>query len=311
MPDFPLIDSHQHVFWNGRDDYGLVADLDEHRIEKAWLLTWDEPKSEATGTYMQRMDPRHKLNGSVETMIPLHNIIDVARRFPDRFIAGYCPHPMDPHAVDKLQAAVDIHGVQVCGEWKFTMMFDDPRCLEIYRYAGTRNLPVVLHLDVAYLPPNGGAFVGHGQWKGGGIDTLIRALEACPDTNFIGHAPGFWREMAADADNYPEQYLKPPMKIGGRLPDVFDTYPNLYADLSAGSALKTLMADPENAYAFLTRFEDRLLFARDYYGGELIAFLDSLNLPDSTWRKIGRENAEKLIANTAPPNSAPLRKLGL
>ena len=24
-----LIDSHQHVFWHGRDDAGLVADLDE------------------------------------------------------------------------------------------------------------------------------------------------------------------------------------------------------------------------------------------------------------------------------------------
>ncbi|MAS36329.1 MAG: hypothetical protein CL610_20155 [Anaerolineaceae bacterium] len=310
MPDFPLIDSHQHVFWNGRDDVGLIADLDEQNIEKAWLLTWDEPKYEAMGR-IHHLDPRFKLNGSEETLMPLHTLIDVCRRYPDRFIAGYCPNPLDPQAVDKLQAAVDILGVQVCGEWEFTLPFEDPRCIELYRFAGSRHLPVVLHLDVAYLPPNNGRFVGHPRWKGGGIDNLIRALEACPNTNFIGHAPGFWREMAADADNYPGQYLNRDAIIGGRLPDAFDTYPNLYADLSAASALKALMVDPEQTYAFITRFEDRLLFGRDYYGGELIAFLDSLNLPDSTWRKLGRENAEKLIADTAPPNSVPLRKLGL
>ena len=52
-------------------------------------------------------------------MIPLHTIIDVCRRYPDRFIAGYCPDPTDPQAVDKLSASVDILGVQICGEWKF------------------------------------------------------------------------------------------------------------------------------------------------------------------------------------------------
>lgn len=30
-----LIDSHQHLFWHGRNDAGLVADLDEQGIYKA------------------------------------------------------------------------------------------------------------------------------------------------------------------------------------------------------------------------------------------------------------------------------------
>ena len=34
-----IIDSHQHVFWHGRDDAGLVADMDQHGIDLAWLLT--------------------------------------------------------------------------------------------------------------------------------------------------------------------------------------------------------------------------------------------------------------------------------
>jgi predicted TIM-barrel fold metal-dependent hydrolase len=288
---------------------GLVADLDAHNIEKAWLLTWDEPGADLNNVYMGVIDPRNKVLGSRETMIPLNTIIDVCRRYPDRFIAGYCPDPLDPQAVAKLAAAVDILGVRICGEWKFNLHIDDPRCIEIFRFAGSRNLPVVLHLDVPYLPPKNGDYVGLGMWKGGGIDNLIRAMEACPDTNFVGHAPGFWREMSGEADTYPEPYLKPPLAPGGRLPGVFEQFPNLYADLSAGSALRALLADRDNARAFIIRFEDRLLFGRDYYGSELIDFLKSLELPDETWEKIGRGNAEKLLQNTKGPNSAPLRKL--
>ena len=52
MPDFKLIDSHQHVFWHGRDDVGLVADMDAHNIEQAWLLTWDEPGADTNNVHM-------------------------------------------------------------------------------------------------------------------------------------------------------------------------------------------------------------------------------------------------------------------
>jgi hypothetical protein len=45
MPDFPLIDSHQHAFRHGRDDAGLIADMDEHGIERAWVMTSERPVS--------------------------------------------------------------------------------------------------------------------------------------------------------------------------------------------------------------------------------------------------------------------------
>ncbi|HET7560528.1 MAG TPA: amidohydrolase family protein [Limnochordia bacterium] len=288
-----LIDSHQHVFWHGRDDAGLVADLDEHGIERAWLLTWEEPVESA---YAAVLDPRRHPMGANASSLPFDGVMEAVRRYPDRFIPGYCPHPLDPHAVAKLNAAIDIHGVKVCGEWKFCLLFDDPRCLELYRLAGRRGLPVVLHLDVPYLPPKGGRYVGNGLWKGGTIANLERALQACPETNFIGHAPGFWRELTGDADERGEAYLKAPLAPGGKLPGLFERYPNLYADLSAGSALRALKADPAQARALLLRFVDRFLFGRDYYGGDLAAFLRELDLPEAAWQKIGRENAERLIA---------------
>lgn len=291
-----LIDSHQHVFWHGRDDKGLIADMDEHGISVAWLLTWEEPLEETGHNYAKVLDPRYKSPGDSQIAIPFQTIIETVRAYPDRFVAGYCPHPLDPYAPEKLEAAIDIHGVKVCGEWKFCIPFDDPRCLELYRRAGRRGVPVVLHLDVPYLPPRGGRYVGNYKWKGGTIDNLERALIACPETNFIGHAPGFWREMSGEAETWPEAYLKPPLAPGGRLPGMFDKYPNLYADLSAGSALRAMQADPDVARDLLIRHADRFLFGRDYYGGELLDFLNGLGLPEDVWHKIGRENAERLTA---------------
>src|SRR5206468_2649605 len=51
-----------------------------------------------------------------------------------------------------VRGGVRIHGACVCGEWKFRLPFDDPRCLEVFRKAGQLGCPVVLHLDVPYLP---------------------------------------------------------------------------------------------------------------------------------------------------------------
>ena len=292
-----LIDSHQHVFWHGRDDKGLVADMDEQGISKAWLLTWDEPISEMGGNFLETLDPRQRVPGNVTTALPFYSVADTCRLYPDRFVAGYCPPPTDPLAIKKLASAIDIFDVKVCGEWKFTMLIDDPRCIELFRFAGSRGLPVIFHLDVPYLPPNGGRYVGDWRWKGGTFANLERALIACPDTIFLGHAPGFWRELHGDADNYAENYLKPPLAPGGRLPGLFEKYPNLYGDLSAGSARRALSADPAQARRFLCAFPDRFTFARDYYGGELLEFLRTLDLPADVWQKIGRENAERLISN--------------
>jgi predicted TIM-barrel fold metal-dependent hydrolase len=297
MKGVRLIDSHQHVFWHGRDDKGLLADMDEHGIEKAWLLTWEEtPEQAGVSGYLRTVDPRYHYPNNGATVLPLQTVIETCRLYPDRFIPGYCPHPLDPYAIEKLSAAVDIHGVKVCGEWKSCILMDDPRCIELLRFAGSKGLPVVFHLDVPYLPPNGGRYVGNNVWKGGTVDNLERAMQACPDTIFIGHAPGFWREMHGDADNYPDNYLKAPLAPGGRLLHLFDEYPNLYADLSAGSARRALGADPDLAQQLLIKHADRFLFARDCYGGDLLAFLETMNLPMEIWQQIGHENAESLLA---------------
>ncbi len=290
-----VIDSHQHVFWYGRDDAGLIADMDEHGVDLAWLLTWEVPSFEDAPQYRHAVNPLHCRADGTHAGIPLSDLLRARDRFPDRFVVGYCPHPMLGDAAALFEAAHQMHGVRVCGEWKCRMLFDDPRCLELFHAAGACGCPVVLHLDVPYLADGRGGRAYQPQWYGGTVANLQRALEACPKTHFIGHAPGFWREISGDADTDPRQYPDGPVTPGGRLDELLDRYPNLHADLSAGSALGALRRDPAHARAWLTRYADRLLFGRDYYGAEPMTFLRELALPQGVMHRICCENAQSLV----------------
>jgi len=296
-----IIDSHQHVFWWHRDDAGLVADMDDHGIDVSWLLSWEIAQDEDAPSYHRCLNPLNfRADGTCEGIL-LRDLITCRNNYRDRFVLGYCPHPRLPSAPEKFEMAYHTHHVRVCGEWKFRMLFDDPRCINLYRKAGELKCPVVLHLDVPYRPNDKGVMAYDPLWYGGTVANLERALQACPETIFLGHAPGFWREISGDADQRHEGYPKGSVTPGGRLYRLFDTYPNLYADLSAGSARFALDRDPAHAKDFLCRFADRLTFARDYYGKDLHNFLETLDLPQDVHDKIYFQNALKLVPETPQP----------
>lgn len=291
------IDSHQHVFWHGKDDVGLIADMDEQEISVAWLLTWEILPFEHYPHYTEVLNPlRVRPDGSLEG-IPLDDLLIARNKYPDRFVLGFCPHPLKGNASARLTSAARIHGARVCGEWKFRIPFDDPRCIELFRTAGELDMPVVLHLDVPYLPDNSGKRIYQQNWYGGTVENLERALILCRDTKFIGHAPGFWREISADADSAGDVYPTGAVKAPGKLQKLIDKYPNLFADLSAGSALLALRRDPDYAKTFLINYADRLLFGRDFYGGELDEFLCGLDLPIHVKERIFFKNATKLLSS--------------
>lgn len=292
-----IIDSHQHVFWHGRDDAGLVADMDENQIDLAWLLTWEIPRHPwyaDNADYHRLLNPARLRPDGTHPGVPLEDLLLARSRYPNRFILGYCPDPQQERAIDLFEAACDMHGIQVCGEWKFRIPFDDPRCLQLFRAAGRLHAPVVLHLDVPYLV-EAGQPAYQPKWYGGTIANLERALQACPQTNFIAHAPGFWREISGDADTDSNIYPTGPVATGGRLFQLLDRYPNLYADLSAGSGLSALKRDPRITVDLLTRYSSRLLFGRDTYGNALDAFLKSLPLNQPVRDQIYGINAQALL----------------
>jgi len=294
-----IVDSHQHPCWEQRNAAGLVADLDAHGIAYAWLLSWCMGPAEDTPQFHHYLDPARHQADDRQQGIPLAALLAAEEKFPGRFVLGYCPNPAWGEAPRLLEAAHAMHGARICGEWKYRQLLDDPRSLEIFRTAGRLRMPVVLHLDTAYLKNAAGAWEYRPLWFGGTAANLERVLQACPETIFIGHAPAFWREISGDADDSGNLYPGGPVAAGGRLYRLFDRYPNLFADLSAGSGRRALERDPGHAANFIERYADRLLFGRDCYERELHTLLQSLPLSVPAVEKIYWRNAEKLVAPPA------------
>jgi predicted TIM-barrel fold metal-dependent hydrolase len=285
-----IIDAHNHPDWHGHDLGKFLDNMAACHIDKTWLLSWESPPDEFDPAY------NYVSVSGERGPIPFERCLAYSQQAPDRFVLGYAPDPRRPDSIDRLQAAVEIYGVQVCGEVKLRMMYDNWDALRLFRFCGEKHLPVTVHLD--YELDTGRKYPRPNWWYGGGIDAFERAVRACPQTNFIGHAPGFWAHISNDQLYLQEAYPKGPVIAGGAVTRMLQTYPNLYADLSAGSALNALQRDPPFARDFLLEFQDRLLYARDDFHNHLQEFLKGMDLPESVWAKITAQNAQKLAAGS-------------
>jgi len=284
-----LIDAHNHPNWHGFNAKRILENMDEQGIDQMWLFSWELPEDEYDPSYHRVLPPAG--NG-----IPLEDVLAVGREAPDRFVLGYIPHPKRPDAVDRLKAAVEIHGVRLASELKVRLLFDDLDAIRLYHFCGEQRLPITIHLD--YPIDNGsGSYPRPNWWYGGSIEAFERTLVACPETVFIGHGPGFWAHISGDDKFDKEVYPDGPVLPGGRVPQMLRRYRNLYADLSAGSGLKALSRDRELGKAFLIEFQDKLLFGRDYFDTRLMDFLVELDLPREVFGKITFQNAQRLLGS--------------
>jgi predicted TIM-barrel fold metal-dependent hydrolase len=288
-----IIDVHNHPNWHGHDIDALVRNMDEHGIEKTWLLAWDISDLEyrqACPNYFQYMDPRGNA-------APLDLVIEGLHRHPDRFIGGWAPDPREKHSRARLKAAVEIHGIKVYGEFKCRIRFDNPDAIAMYRLCGELGLPVLFHLQCApaAVEKQAESINTWVEWYGGDMSVVETICRMCPDTIFIGHGPGFWREISGDCDASPDSYPGGPVAPGGKLVQVLRDCPNLWCDISAGSGANGIGRDLEHGRAFCLEFQDRILFGRDYFDRRQMDVLDSLQLPDDVLDKIYAENAERVL----------------
>lgn len=282
-----VIDAHNHPDWYGYSAERLLANMDEHGISKTWILTWECPPDEYDPNYLAVCP------GGPDGPIPLSCALPYVERHPDRFILGFAPDPRRPDAIDRLAFAISLYGVRVYGELKLRMMYDNPDALRVYRFCAQKSLPVFVHIDYEF--DTGAKYPRPSWWYGGGIEALERALQACPETIFIGHGPGFWAHISGDNKHDKEPYPKGNVVDGGKLVEMLRTYPNLYCDLSAGSGHNALDRDREFAKKFLVEFQDRLLFGRDFFDSRLLDLLRSFSLPSDVLEKILSANALKLV----------------
>jgi predicted TIM-barrel fold metal-dependent hydrolase len=126
-----------------------------------------------------------------------------------------------------------------------------------------------------------------------GLPKLEVLLKDLPDTNFVMHGPAWWSEISFE--NTPRGGYPTGKIVAQGRADALLEYPNLYADLSAASALNALTRDPDFTGGFVERHKEKLIFGTDYLRpGQQTPIIERL-------RKIGnidcilRNNAIKLL----------------
>ena len=294
-----IIDIHSHADYLGGTAKKLVADMDANGIGITCLLSWEAP------VYDYMPGSKHTLSVFSDYPVPFERCVHFQEQAPDRFLLGFCPDPRRPDAIQRLRAAVKTFDIALCGELKLRMMYDNPDAVRMYRVCAELKLPVLVHIDYElYDDPT--AYPWPNWWYGGGIEALERVLALCPETVFIGHAPGFWANISGDGEHLTESYPKGSVTPGGKVPALLDKYPNLFCDISAGSGHNALNRDLTFAKQFLTRYQDRVMYGRDCYETIHRDLLDNLDLPGEILEKIYYKNAVRLLNMAARPDVAAL-----
>ena len=225
------------------DAAGMLRHMDAIGVEKAILMSSGETPNLQSG-----LDESH--NAACRAMAESH---------PDRLFWMCNLDPVSPETVyDRLAACKEAGAVGI-GELMINRWIDDPLLWAVFAAAETLRLPVTFHMS-----PEPG--YSYGICDRAGLPLLEKALQAFPELKFVGHSQVFWLEISADCPREDSKarsgYGTGPV-IPGRVEELMRRYPNLYCDLSAGSAACAMMRDEAYGPYFMETFHDRLFYATD------------------------------------------------
>jgi len=256
----------------------LLEFMDRSGIERAALLPIESPEE-------------------CDYYVTTREVLAVCRRHPGRFIpfcnvdprigSGDNERPLRARLTECKRAGCKGYGEAMTG-----LAIDDERLRRVYALCGELELPIVFHFDAERNRDE----VGYPR--------LERMLQQFPRTVFVGHGQRFWAEISGDVT--PEQfsgYPRGPIAPGGSIVRLLSEYPNLYADLSAGSGLNAMTRDPSVGLGFLERFQDKLLFGTDLCRrvrevpnvAWFAALAETGQLSPAAHRKIARDNAVRIL----------------
>ena len=223
----------------------------------------------------------------------------ICQQFPDRYAWMCAVDPKGKEPVYDRLARFKAQGAIGVGELTTNRRLDDPFLQELFAAAEKLELPVTIHMspEVGY---------SYGVVDEPGLPLLEEVLRKYPKLKLLGHSQTFWIEMSGDAPKDKEgrnSWGDGPVIPGGRVPELFEKYPNLYGDLSANSGSRAIMRDPEFGLAFLEKYADRLFFATDMVSKDMVfplgAWLDEMlaagKLREETYEKIVRGNARRIF----------------
>lgn len=235
-------------------------------------------------------------------LIPTEQVLAACARHPDRLIP-FCN--LDPRQETNtpeadfsryLRVYKDL-GCKGVGEVTTNLYLDDPLVANLFAHCQAAGLPLTVHI----APQVGGYY---GLVDDLHLPRLEEALRRYPGLPFLGHSQPFWSEISSDVtEENRNGYPAGPVIAGGRLPALFEAYPNLYGDLSAGSGFNAISRDPEFGDRFLNQYPDRLLFGTDIvYPGQALPIVEYLRdavrrgaISQEVYDKIAWQNADRLL----------------
>lgn len=211
------------------------------------------------------------------------------------------PGSGDPALVFEHLAAAKEAGAVGVGELCVNETLDSPFLQAVFAAAESMEMPVLFHMS-----PEVG--FNYGIVDRPGLTLLEQVLKEHPHLQLIGHSQPFWIEISGDAPSDREGRNgrgQGAVAPGGRVPELLRRYPNLHADLSAGSGYCAITRDEAFGLAFLEEFQDQLMFGTDTvdvhspWQPPLAQWLEERHaaglISDTVMRKICYENAEKLF----------------
>ena len=279
---FKIINAHEHVqsFSNIPLLFKVMEDC---QIDKMILL--------GTSKYTFYLNPKY---GFIEYDKNNEEIINISKKYPDKFIALGTIDPRDEDKLEKLKKfiAAGAKGVKLYNghgyfyDNLFHLPLDDSGMMEIYQYCEAEGIPILYHI-------NSDRF----------LDQMERILQAFP--NLVIVAPHF----ILTSRN---------LILLSRL---LDTYPNLYTDISFGhpdfqvAGFKRISYNAVAFREFMQKYRNRINFgtdivitsyrakSRSYIDDVILSYFDMLEkeeftLPDSIYKMMSKKAREQTDSKT-------------
>ena len=267
----PIIDIHQHTDYSGRTDEQLIAHQRTMGVTHTILL------------------PAGRFFGLEASCGGNDRVQEVAKLLPREFVffANEVPYLSDAREV--IAGALRAGGIGI-GEQKFMVDADSRAVAIVAEIAQEFGVPVLLHFQFGRYNTS--------------FERFPRILEKFPGVNFIGHAQTWWANIDAKADQA-VLYPKGPVTPGGLTDKYLADFPNMFADMSAGSGLNAMLRDEDHARAFIARHADKLMFGSDCNdmvgegekcsGSQMLATIRRLAPSKEVERKLLFGNAKRVL----------------
>lgn len=279
-PVEPVIDIHQHTNYRERSNAQLQAHQRAMGVTRTIILpSGSSIKRPSTG------DGSFNGLGGVgaggnETGLAL------SRQFPKEFSFGANEVTDLATAVAEIGRYLEM-GAIIIGEQKFRVECDSPESQKLYALAADFHVPILLHFQ-------------HGTYNTG-YERFHTMLKKFPKTIFLGHAQTVWANIDLNHTDQKNLYPKGKVTAGGLTDRYLADYPNMFADMSAGSGLNALLRDEDHTRGFLDRHQNKILYGSDCddrvgsgaacQGSQTLAAIRRLAPNKAAERKILYENA--------------------